>query len=380
MIKTLDEETNNLPRIKLDHLIRITDSTGIMQHARYSIPNFSDGYCVDDNARALLLTILLEDTEVPETNIKPLMTTYAAFVNYSFNTERKRFRNFMSFNRKWKEKEGSEDSHGRTLWALGVCVGRSKSKEIQSWATELFSEAINVTTKFTSPRSWAFTLLGIHEYCKRLSGDRIVNLIRTELEGKLIESYNNSSKDDWKWFEEYLTYDNAIMPYSLLASSQDSYNKIAHETGLTSLKWLTEIQHSATGNFRPIGNDGFYRKNGEPAVYDQQPVEAASTIFACLKAYEVSNEKYFMNEARLAFEWFLGRNDLGLSLYDPNSGGCKDGLQADRVNKNMGAESTLSFLISLTLMHHAESKIHLLEKDKELKVDSKKFVNQLDLI
>jgi glycosyltransferase involved in cell wall biosynthesis len=380
IMKTLDEQLQNLPKIKFDHLVRMTDSTGIMQHARYSIPNFTDGYCVDDNARALQLTILLEDTALQEYKIKPLMTTFAAFVNYSFNPERKRFRNFMSFNRKWLEKEGSEDSHGRALWALGVCVGRSNSKEIQSWATELFSDAVNTTIRFTSPRSWAFTLLGIHEYCKRLSGDRVVNEIRSSLEENLIELYNNSSKHDWKWFEDCLTYDNAILPHSLLASSQDSKNTLAYEIGLTSLKWLIKIQHSAAGNFRPIGNDGFYKKTSEPALYDQQPVEAASTISACLKTFEITNEKYFLDEARLAFEWFLGRNDLALPLYDPDSGGCKDGLQSDRVNKNMGAESTLSFLISLALMHQAESKLHLPEKNKEIKLNTKKAVDQLNLI
>lgn len=361
-IRTLDEQSQNLPQIKLDHLIRMTDTIGIFQHARYSLPHFEDGYCLDDNARALMLTVLLENTSADSETIRLLMNRYASFVNYSFDRKTNRFRNFMSFNRNWIEKEGSEDSHGRALWALGISIGISGYNQIQNWAAEIFSSAIIPITEFTSPRAWAFSLLGIYEYCKRLSGDRTVNSIREELEKKLIQLYNSSSDDNWLWFEKYLTYCNAHLPHALISASQVTQNEEVLNIGLKSLEWLCKVQKSKLGNFNPIGNNGFYKNGGNRAMYDQQPVEAFATVAACLKAYQVTDNIFWLNEARLAFEWFLGRNDTGIPLYEPDTGGCKDGLHIDRANLNMGAESTLAYLLSLTLMHLNENTLNSFEQ------------------
>lgn len=351
VIKTLDEETLNLPKVKTEYLSKLTDKTGIIQHAKYSIPNFKDGYCLDDNARALILTVLLESTPFYNEEIKNLQETYAAFINYAFDEDKRFFRNLLAFERKWTEDKGSEDSNGRALWALGTVINRSKNQHLQNWAAEVFTRALNIADGFTSPRAWAFVLLGISEYLSKFGGDRVVNQIRDDLEKKLINIYKIVSSEDWNWFENYLTYSNAKLSFGLIASAVVSGNQEALSVGLDSLKWLCKIQKSAIGNFAPIGNDGFYTRGQKSAWFDQQPIEAFSTVAATLKAYEATKDNQWLKEARLAFEWFLGRNDNQISLVDHNSSACRDGLHIDRANSNMGAESTLSYLLSLSLMH-----------------------------
>ena len=350
-IKTLDEENFNLPKIKIDYVKKLTDQTGIIQHSKYSIPNFHDGYCLDDNARALILTVLFEGTSFYDDDAKNLQEIYASFINYSFDEKLKLFRNLLSYNKNWIEKIGSEDSNGRAIWALGTVINRSKNQQLQNWAVDIFIRAITNVEKFTSPRSWAFILLGLTEYLSKFGGDRFVSQLRDEFEKRLINIYRIVSTNDWKWFEDYLTYSNAKLSLGLLASFSSSGNQEALTIGLDSLKWLCQIQKSPLGNFAPIGNDGFYHRNKKRAWFDQQPIEAFATVYATLKAYELTKDKTWLNEARMAFEWFLGRNDNQISLVDHNSGACRDGLHIDRVNSNMGAESTLSYLLSLTLMY-----------------------------
>lgn len=351
IIKTLEEENLNLPRVKTDYLKKLTDKTGIIQHAKYSIPNFKDGYCLDDNARALILTVLLENTPFYNEEIKNLQETYASFINYAFDEDKRIFRNLLSFNRTWLDEQGSEDSNGRAIWALGTVINKSKNQQLQNWAADVFTRALNNVEKFSSPRAWAFILIGISDYLSKFSGDRFVNQIRDELEKRLISIYKIVSSDDWKWFENYLTYSNAKLSLGLIASAVNSGNNEAMAIGLDSLKWLCNIQKSSSGNFSPIGNEGFYVRGQKRAWFDQQPIEAFSTVAATLKAYEATNDTKWLDEARLAFEWFLGRNDNQISLVDHNTGACRDGLHIDRVNANMGAESTLSYLLSLTLMY-----------------------------
>ncbi|BDQ04170.1 glycosyltransferase family 4 protein [Ignavibacterium sp.] len=372
VIKTLDEETLNLPKIKTDYLRKLTDKTGIIQHAKYSIPNFRDGYCLDDNARALMLTVLLESTPFYNQEINSLQETYAAFINYAFDENTRLFRNILSFDRKWLEEKGSEDSNGRAIWALGTVINRSKNQQLQNWAADVFVRALEHITDFTSPRAWAFILAGISEYLSKFGGDRLVNQIRDELEKRLINIFKIVSSDDWKWFENYLTYSNAKLSLGLISSAIISGNQEALSVGLDSLKWLCKIQKSPGGNFAPIGNDGFYIRNQKRAWYDQQPIEAFSTVAATLKAYEATKENEWLKEARLAFEWFLGRNDNQISLVDHNSGACRDGLHIDRANSNMGAESTLSYLLSLTLMHLYSEAYSNSDNNFE-KVDSEKL-------
>lgn len=350
-MKTLDEENFNLPKIKTTYLKKLTDSTGILQHAKYSIPNFNDGYCLDDNARALILTVLLENTSFYDEEIKNLQETYAAFLNYAFDEKLKQFRNLLSYEKKWFEEKGSEDSNGRALWALGTIINRSKNQQLQNWAADIFIRAITNVEHFTSPRAWAFILLGITEYLSKFSGDRFANQLRDEFEKRLVNLFKIVSSNDWKWFENYLTYSNAKLSLGLITSGINFGNQEVLSIGLESLRWLCDVQKSASGNFAPIGNDGFYHRGQKRAWYDQQPIEAFSTVAASLKAYEATKDNIWLKEARLAFEWFLGRNDNQIALVEHNSGACRDGLHIDRVNSNMGAESTLSYLLSLTLMH-----------------------------
>jgi glycosyltransferase involved in cell wall biosynthesis len=356
-VRTLSEQQDELPDWRLDHLSRMTDSTGMLQHATHTIPNFAEGYCTDDNARALLLTVLLEELGRAGTQVHRLATIYAAFIQASFDREQKRFRNFLGFDRRWLEIVGSEDSNGRALWAIGTCVGRSRRPDLPFWAAPHFELALPSILDTTSPRAWAFCLLGIREYLRRFGGHRAVTQIRDTLVARLIDLYDRSSSPDWLWFEEILSYDIARLPQALLTSGRDSGNARAVEVGLESLGWLVKIQTAPQAHFRAIGSNGFYRKGQARAQFDQQPLEANATVSACLEAYRITQDATWMNEARSAFEWFLGRNDLGQELYDPGTGGCCDGLQEDRLNRNQGAESTLAFLLSLAEMYMLESSL-----------------------
>jgi glycosyltransferase involved in cell wall biosynthesis len=349
-VRTLEEQPLALPRQNLDHLKRMTDSTGIRQHACYSIPNNHEGYCTDDNARALILTVLLEDLGQDSRELHRAASTYAAFLNYAFDKQNGRFRNFMSFDRHWMEQDGSDDAQGRAIWALGTCVGRSRRRSFQSWAVQLFQQALPTCADTTSPRTWALSLIGIHEYFRRLSGDRLVNQMRDVLTNKLIELYENTASEDWPWFEDVASYDNAKLSHALILSGRWSGNQRALQIGLESLMWLAKKQLSPLGRFRPIGCNGFCRRGEPVAEYDQQPIEAQAMVSAAIEACNAADDPFWSEQAHLAFDWFLGRNDLGQSLYDAGTGGCHDGLQENRVNENQGAESTLAFLLSLAEM------------------------------
>ena len=346
-VRTLEEQPLALPQMKLDHLLRMTDATGILQHACYSVPNYGEGYCTDDNARALVLTVLLEDLGRDSRELYRAASTYAAFLNYAFDPKSGRFRNFMSFDRRWLEEEGSDDALGRAIWALGTCVGRSRRRSFQSWAVQLFQRALPACGKTSSPRTWALSLIGIHEYLRRLSGDRLVNQMRDTLTTLLIELFRRSASDGWTWFEDVASYNNAKLPHALILSGRWSGNQSALEIGLRSLRWLADMQQSSQGRFRPIGCNGFCRRGQPAAEYDQQPIEAHAMVSAAIEAWNAVDDPFWCEQAHLAFDWFLGRNDLGQPLYDTVTGGCYDGLQENRVNENQGAESTLAFLLSL---------------------------------
>jgi glycosyltransferase involved in cell wall biosynthesis len=361
-VRTLAEDRLELPELQLDHLRRMSDSTGMVQHAIHTVPDRRHGYCLDDTARALIATVLMEDLEMERPELRRLADTYASFIQYAFHRTNKRFNNFMSFERQWLDDGGSDDSHGRALWALGTCVGRSKHPDIQAWAVQLFEQAISPMLDMTSPRAWAFALLGIYEYFRRLSGHRTVANVRDVLTDRLIDLYDKASSDDWPWFEDSLSYDNARLSQVMILSGRWANNPRAFEIGLRSLRWLVGIQKSPEGHFRPIGSAGFYTRGGWRADFDQQPVEAQATISACLEAYRDTDDPTWHEEARIAFEWFLGRNDLGLPLYDAKSGGCCDGLHTDRVNQNQGAESTLAYLLSLCEMERMEQDVKAFQK------------------
>ncbi len=361
-VKTLEEERRELPDLRLDHLTRMSDSTGMFQHAIYSLPDFNHGYCTDDNARALITMVLLEELELEEETLHPLAETYASFMQYAFDPDLKRFRNFMSFDRRWLETHGSEDSQGRALWALGTCAGRSRHRHLQAWAAQMFERALPAALDLQSPRAWAYTLLGIYEYFRRLSGDRLAAQARDSFTQRLIDIFEKSATDEWPWFEESLSYANALLPHVMILSGRWADNARAFNIGLRSLAWLVSVQKAPEGHFRPIGSAGFYTRGGKRADFDQQPIEAHSTISACLEGYRSTGDAKWHEEARNAFEWFLGRNDLGLSLYDPKTGGCCDGLHIDRVNQNQGAESTLAYLMALSEMELLEQNLKAFQK------------------
>jgi len=355
-----------LPELSLEHLKRMSDSTGMLQHARFTLPNYAEGYCIDDNARALMLTVQLEKRATSGDEIAALATRYASFLDYAYNPELGKFRNFMSYDRRWLETVGSEDSQARALWALGFCVGHTQRRELRAWAAELFMRALPGMAETDSPRAWAFAILGIKEYLRRLRGDRRAASMQVELSGRLVALYERAKTPDWHWFEDIVSYDNARLSQAVIASAgKNPESSAVLAVGLQSLRWLLEAQRAERGHFRPIGSNGFYRQGEARARFDQQPLEAHATVAACREAYQVTGDRFWVSEARRAFGWFLGQNDLDTSVYNPDSGGCRDGLHVDRVNLNEGAESTLAFLSALVEIQALETSVVGLEEVPE---------------
>jgi glycosyltransferase involved in cell wall biosynthesis len=348
--------TDTLPTFNTSHLSSMTDDTGILQHAIFSLPNSLEGYTTDDNARALIVTTLLNESTLPQGLERTALShRYLAFLWFAFHERAGRFRNFLSYDRTWQEEVGSEDSHGRALWALGTVLGCSKDAGLRGAAGRLFEAAVPATLTFSSPRAWAFSVLGMQAYLDCFPGDRVIQSARNLLANRLLDIYERSHSETWHWFEKSLSYSNARLSQALLIAGWRSDNRRMIEVGYESLHWLTRIQHHQEDDlFVPIGSRGFFAQDGEKARFDQQPVEACATISACLQAFRLTREKHWLDEAWCAFRWFLGENDLQVPLYDAVTGGCRDGLHPDRVNENQGAESTLSFLMSLLEMRSTE--------------------------
>ena len=353
--KTLASRPPALPEMNLDHLHIMTDDTGLLQHATFSVPRYDQGYCLDDNARGLLLMALVEDEGSDDgRTVRTLASRYLAFVRYAFNEHTGRFRNFMSYSRQWTEDCGSEDSHGRAMWALGTVVGRSGEPGRQTLGGHLFHAGLQAVSEFSSPRAWAYALLGIDEYLRAFQGDSKIQSVRSVLAGRLLALFQRTSERDWLWFEDALTYCNARLSQALIVSGARMEHAEMLAAGVQSLAWLASVQSSEDGYFAPIGSNGFYRRNERRAAFDQQPVEACAMVSACLEARRVTGDALWAKQARNALNWFLGQNQLQRSLYDATTGGCRDGLHADRVNENQGAESTVSFLLALLEMRSAD--------------------------
>ena len=354
--KNAEKTLDRLPAIRLDHLYRMTDTTGIVEHAVFVVPNYPEGYTTDDNARALIVAILLEQLGiVAPAGSADLASRYLAFLWLAFDLSTNRFRNCLSYERQWQELEGSEDSHGRALWGLGTVLGRSKDQGLRGAAGRLFELAVPAAVKFRSPRACAFALLGLHEYLDSFPGDRAALSAADVLANRMLSWYQAHHSAGWEWFEASLSYSNARLPQALLRSGARNGNAEMEAAGLEALNWLVTVQRSEEkGHFVPIGSQGFYSRNTEKARFDQQPVEACAVVSACLQAYAVTGESRWRKEAWSAFNWFLGDNDLQIALYDPSTGGCRDGLHPDRANENQGAESTVSFLMALLEMRRLE--------------------------
>jgi glycosyltransferase involved in cell wall biosynthesis len=352
--KTLAERPAGLPEVNIEHLRLLTDDTGLLQHARYNVPRYDEGYCLDDNARGLLAMTLVEEARgVEVAGARTLLARYLAFMGHAFNEKTGRFRNFMTYSRQWTEESGSEDCHGRALWALGAAVGRSYNPGTRSLGADLFHAALPALCKMTSPRAWAYALLGMDDYLTAFEGDRDIEQQRTAIAERLFDLHQRTSGHDWPWFEERVTYCNARLSQALIVSGFRMEHTGMVAAGLSSLEWLLSIQRSKLGNFAPIGSNGFFERGGTTAQFDQQPVEACTIVSACLEAHRVTGEDIWSEHARRAFNWFLGQNDLDIVLYDSSTGGCRDGLHATRANENQGAESTVSFLLALLEMRLA---------------------------
>ncbi len=343
-----------IPSLKLDHLFKMSDHTGIFQHAIYNVPNYHEAYCTDDNARAFIFTVLMQEMGRSQPELDRLASTYLAFLWYAFDANTCRFRNFMSHERKWLELHGSEDSHARALWAVGTALGRSQNEGHCNLCGLLFQRGLSPVGRFSSPRAWAFAIIAIHEYLRTFSGDRVVSQMRDVLTNMLADLFRANSTPDWQWFERIATYDNAKLSHAMILSGQWTSQAEILDIGLSSLRWLLDAQTAEAGHFSPIGCHGFWARGGERARFDQQPLEAHAMVSACLEAFAVTRDDFWRKAARRCFDWFLGRNDLGRPLYDPTTGGCRDALLRDHLNQNQGAESSLAFYLSFAELIRVE--------------------------
>jgi glycosyltransferase involved in cell wall biosynthesis len=346
LAKIMDE----LPRINLHHFKVMTDDTGILQHSFFTIPNREHGYCIDDNARALVVSCMYYSLRKDDQIIKSIKI-YLAFIYHAFNYKKNRFRNFMSYNRTWLEEIGSEDAHARTLWGLGVAVKNAPNQAIRDMAARLFGDAVSVVESFTSPRAWSFSILGMSHYLEIFGGDATVRKIQETLSEKLYTLYKDNFKPDWPWFEDILSYANANLSHGLIIAGHRISRLDMFETGMSSLEWLIEKQMSPEGHISIIGNKNWHKKNEEGSKFDQQPIEIMNLVITCAAAFKFTGDKKWINKARKCFSWFLGQNDLGVQIYNYQTGGCRDGLHSQGTNANEGAESTLAWLISLLTMY-----------------------------
>jgi glycosyltransferase involved in cell wall biosynthesis len=356
-----DKNIPPLPEINFAHLKKLTDSTGIFQHATYSMPNRNEGYCTDDNVRALMTTIMNKYT-LEDESLDSYMDKYLTFVHHSFNAEIGLFRNFMSYERKWLEDIGSEDCNGRVIYVLGYIIKNTTSNSILLLVKSLFDQSIKNMGLFKSPRSIAHIIMGCIFYLKRFAGAREVKKICKTLCERLLENYSITSSKDWHWFEEYLTYDNARLPQALLMAGKFLNSKIYISAGIESLSWLYDSLYDIEKNcLSLVGNDGWYVKGKSKAKYDQQPIEIPAMIDACYQAFSVSNDVIWINKLSISFSWFLGNNDRQEPLCDLITGGCFDGLNPAMINQNQGAESTICWLHSLLRMKLIRQELKMMQ-------------------
>ncbi len=351
-LETLGLRQQRLPEIKLNHLRRMTDGTGVLQHANYTVPDRMHGYCVDDNARALIVAVTAQDLQPLDSSLGDLASVYLSFLGYALNEQTGRFRNFMSYDRRWLELTGSEDSHGRALWGLGIAVALGRDAGEVVYAADLFQRALDAVEHFTSPRAVAFVIIGAHAYLSRYSSDSRVIRMRKILADRLMAWFRSASSEGWPWCEDILSYDNARLPQALLLSGQWLPDREMLEMGLRALDWLKQVQTDETGlHFAAIGNQGWLTRDGEKARFDQQPIEAAAMVDACIEAFNCTREEEWIAYAYRCLNWYQGENDLRIPLCDYATGGCRDGLEAQGANENQGAESTLCWLMALLAVY-----------------------------
>ena len=330
---------DNTISLKTDQIFRMTDDTGMLQHSIYGVPNLSEGYTTDDNARALIMAVKLYDQH-REKSVERLIGKYIAFLFYAQNQDGK-FKNFMGYNREFLEDEGSEDCFGRCMWALCFAFASPITpKYIKNVARKMIENAMPNCLKLISPRANAYLIIGL----KYLNQEKTNEYI-TKLADTLANHYEHYNNGDWHWFEDSLTYCNATLPWAMLAAFSITKIEQHKQVGFESLKFL-ESKTFTKGYFKPIGCKGWLAKGNVPAEFDEQPVEACETMLAYLEAYSVSGNIVFFNRAKTCFSWYTGKNSKGLSLIDNETGGCCDAITSDGLNLNQGAESIVSFWIA----------------------------------
>lgn len=332
-----------LPPFRLDHAVRLTDSTGIFQHAIYGIPNYHEGYCLDDNARALLMTLMAYRRLKDETALQ-YIPTYLAYIHYAQN-EDGTFRNFMSFDRKFLDEVGSEDAFGRTIWAIGYALAHAPKDAYFQVARKIFFKAVPQFERLHSIRSIANTIFGLYHYLKGHPADDGMMELTYGLAHRLHGEYEAHRHDNWHWYESLLAYDNALLPLAMLRAGELLNNTAFRRVGFESMAFL-EKHTMSRGHLSLVGNEDWFKRDGLISRFGQQPVDAMATVLLFLQAYNDTGDLHYLRSVYTAFMWFLGENDLRMSLYDFETGGCSDGLEKDGVNRNQGAESTLAYLIS----------------------------------
>ncbi|MGK6350844.1 hypothetical protein [Parapedobacter sp. DT-150] len=351
MNKTPAFDRSALPPLRFDHVMRLTDSTGIFQHATYGIPNYHEGYCLDDNARALLMTLMAYRAIKDETALR-YMPTYLAYIHYAQNDDGT-FRNFMGFDRHFLDDVGSEDAFGRTIWAIGYAMTHAPKDAYVQVARQLFFKAVPQFEQLRSIRSIANTILGLYHYLKGHPTDDGMTDLTRKLALRLLDEYNIHRRDDWHWFESLLAYDNALLPLAMLRAGELFNDDTFRGIGLESTVFLEE-HTMGKGHLSIVGNEEWFKRNGVRSLFDQQPVDVMATVLLFLQVYCYTGDPHYLRSAHKAFRWFLGENDLHMSLYDAETGGCCDGLAKDGVNRNQGAESTLAYLISRLVLLETE--------------------------
>lgn len=345
-------DVDSMPALNLSHIELLTDDTGIIQHARFGVPNLKEGYCIDDNARALILALMAYEQNKNKKALK-LMPVYLSFIQY-MQREDGNFRNFLSFNRNYLDEVGSEDAFGRTIWSLGYLINIGPNNSYREFGRELFGNAVPHFKNLKYLRAMANTIIGIAYYLRSHPGDELLVNEINRLSQSLIEAYNTNKDGDWHWYEDILTYDNAILPLALLSHYEVTGNKDSYRTAMESIAFLNSFSFE-NGYLNPVGNAGWMKKNGKNPIYDQQALETMAMVLLYSKAFEITKDDAYLNMMQISYEWFLGKNSLHIPLYDFETNGCADGLQFNSVNRNQGAESTLAYFIShLAVLNTAE--------------------------
>lgn len=345
-------DVDSMPALNLNHVELLTDDTGIIQHAKFGIPNLKEGYCIDDNARALILALLAYDQNKNQKALK-LMPVYLSFIQY-MQREDGNFRNFLSFNRNYLDEVGSEDAFGRTVWSLGYLICKGPNNSYREFGRELFSNSVPHFKNLQYLRAIANTVIGISYYLCAHPGDELLVTEINQLAKSLTNSYNKNKDGDWHWFEDILTYDNAILPLALLNHYEVTGNRESYKIAMESIQFLNGFSFE-NGYLNPVGNAGWMKKHGKNPIYDQQALETMAMVLLYSKTFEITKDDKYLNLMQISYEWFLGKNSLHIPLYDFETHGCADGLQFNSVNRNQGAESTLAYFIShLTVLKAAE--------------------------